>query len=155
MKAIRIVSPGSFCWNESCADYGQLDLGNLVKYGRTAKGTQRLKCKTCGHVFVENKGTIFYGCHHSQKTILDMLSLLAERNSLTSIHRVFGIKEETVMEWLRKAADHVQEVEDMLLTGYHLDRVQLDAMWGYVWHKGEKANISKRTTGALSGEAQQ
>lgn len=58
MKAIRIVSPGSFCWNESCADYGQLDLGNLVKYGRTAKGTQRLKCKTCSHVFVENKGTI-------------------------------------------------------------------------------------------------
>ena len=49
-------------------------------------------------MFVENKGTIFYGLHHSPKEILECLAMLAERNSLAAIHRIIkGIKEETVM----------------------------------------------------------
>jgi hypothetical protein len=82
------------------------------------------------------------------------MAMLAERNSLAAIHRIKGIKEETVMDWLRKAASHVEEVEAMLLANYHLNRVQLDAMWTYVGHKGEKADISKSLTEAASGEAQ-
>jgi len=126
----------------------------LVKYGRTAKGTPRLKCKTCGHVSVVNRGTIFCGRHHSPDTILDCLALLAERNSLASIHRTKGIKEETVIDWLREAANHAQEVEEIMQAKYKLVRVQLDAMWSYVGHKGEKVDISKSLIEAVSGEAQ-
>ena len=57
------------------------------------------------------------------------------------------------MEWLRKAANHVEDVEAVLLANYHLNRVQLDAMWTYVGHKGEKADISKNLIGEASGEA--
>jgi transposase-like protein len=128
--------------------------GNLVKYGRTAKGTPRLKCKTCRHVSVVNRGTIFCGRHHSPDTILDCLALLAERNSLASIHRTKGIKEETVIDWLREAANHAQEVEEIMQAKYKLVRVQLDAMWSYVGHKGEKVDISKSLIEAVSGEAQ-
>jgi len=138
MKGNRLVLPSSFCWNRDCPDYGLVNHENIVKYGRTAKGTQRWKCKTCGKVFVGNKGTVFYGLHHSPETILECLAMLAERNSLAAIHRIKGIKEETVIDWLRKAADHVEEIEAMLLANYHLTRVQLDAMWTYVGHKGEK-----------------
>jgi transposase-like protein len=60
MRANRLVLAGSFCWNKDCPDYGQPDHGNIVKYGRSKKGTQRLKCITCERVFVENKGTVFY-----------------------------------------------------------------------------------------------
>jgi transposase-like protein len=127
--------------------------GNIVKYGRTDKGTQRLKCKTCGIVRVENKGTVFYGKHHSPKEMLECLAMVAERNSLASIHRIKGIKEETVAAWLRAAANHVEEIESLLLANYPLTRVQLDAMWTYVGHKGEKADIPKRLIGAASGEA--
>ena len=67
MKADRLAIAGSFCWNESCPSYGKVDSGNIVRYGRTAKGTPRLKCKTCGRVFVENKGTVLYGLHHDLK----------------------------------------------------------------------------------------
>ena len=155
MKEIRLVSPGSFCWNRDCPDYGRLNHGNLVKYGRTAKGTPRLKCKTCGHVSVVNRGTIFCGRHHSPDTILDCLALLAERSSLASIHRTKGIKEATVIDWLREAANHAQEVEEIMQAKYKLVRVQLDAMWSYVGHKGEKVDISKSLIEAVSGEAQQ
>jgi len=120
---------------------GIADQGNIVKYGRTGKGTQRLKCTTCERVFVENKGTVFYGRHHSPKEILECLAMLAERNSLAAIHRVKGIKEETVMDWLREAALHVEEIETLLLANYHLSSVQINAMWAYVGHKGEKIAI--------------
>jgi hypothetical protein len=79
--------------------------------------------------------------------------MLAERNSLASIHRIKGIKEETVMDWLRKAANHVEEIEALLLANYPLTRVQLDAMWTYVAHKGEKADIPKDQIVGASGEA--
>ena len=154
MKANRLVLAGSFCWNRDCPDYGITDHGNIVKYGRTGKGTQLLKCTSCERVFVENKGTVFYGRHHSPKEILECLAMLAERNSLAAIHRVKGIKEETVMDWLREAANHVEEIEALLLANHHLTRVQLDAMWTYVGHKGEKADISKNLTEAASGAAQ-
>lgn len=154
MKANRLVLAGSFCWNRDCPDYSITDHGNIVKYGRTGKGTQRLKCTSCESVFVENKGTVFYGRHHSPKEILECLAMLAERNSLAAIHRVKGIKEETVMDWLREAANHVEEIEALLLSNHHLTRVQLDAMWTYVGHKGEKVDISKNLIEAPSGAAQ-
>jgi hypothetical protein len=63
-----------------------------------------------------------------------------------------GIKEETIVDWLCIAADHVEEIEALLLTNYPLTRVQLDAMWTYVGHKGEKAGVPKNQIGAASGE---
>jgi hypothetical protein len=78
--------------------------------------------------------------------------MLAERNSLAAIHRIKGIKEETVMDWLLEAANHVEEIEAILLTNYHLTRVQLDAMWTYVGHKGEKVVIRKNMIEEASGE---
>jgi len=79
--------------------------------------------------------------------------MLAERNSLAAIHRIKGIKEETVMDWLREAANHVGEIESLLLANYPLTRVQLDAMWTYVGHKGEKVVILKKMIAGASGEA--
>jgi len=152
MEHTRLVSPGSFCWNPDCPDYGKVNNGNIIKFGRTKKGTQRYRCKTCGKTFVETKGTMFYGRHHSQETILECLALLAERNSLAAIHRIKGIKEETVSAWLREAAKHVEQIEALLLANYRLKRAQLDALWTYVGHKGEKGGIQRKRNEVPSGE---
>ena len=110
MEQTHLVHPSAFCWNPSCTDYGQVNRGNIRRFGRTQAGTQRYQCRTCDSTFVETIGTVFYGRHHTQETILECLALLAERNSLAAIHRVKGIKEETVMDWLRLAADHVERI---------------------------------------------
>ncbi|MGC9397960.1 MAG: transposase [Anaerolineae bacterium] len=151
MEHPQLASPGSFCWNPDCPDYGKVDHGNIIKFGRTKKGTQRYQCKTCRKTHVETKGTIFYGRHHSQETILECLALLAERNSLAAIRRVKGIKEDTVLEWLREAAKHVEAIEALLLANYQLTRAQLDALWTYVGHKGKKGGTSKKMNAAPSG----
>ena len=92
-----------------------MDCGNIVKYVRTENGIQHLKCTTCERVCVENKGIVFYGKHHSPKEILECLVIVAERNSLASIHRIKGSKEETVIAWLREAANLVEEIEPTIL----------------------------------------
>ena len=141
MEQKCLASVGSFCWNKDCPDYSKVDKGNIVKFGRSKRGLQRYQCKTCKKTFVETKGTIFYGLQHDPQTILECLALLAERNSLAAIRRVKGIKEDTVARWIKRAARHVEELEALLLANYQLTRVQLDALWTYVGHKGGKKGI--------------
>ena len=55
------------------------------------------------------------------------------------------------MDWLREAANHIEEIEALLLSNYHLTRVQLDAMWTYVGHKGERVDVPKNPIEEASG----
>ncbi len=149
----NLVVPSSFCWNPTCSEYGKVNAGNIRKFGRTPAGTQRYQCKLCRQTFVETIGTVFYGRHQPQETIIECLALLAERNSLAAIHRTKGVKEETVIDWLRTAAAHVERIEALLLANYKLSRAQLDAMWTYVGNKGEKGAMPKPPSVAPSGAA--
>jgi transposase-like protein len=153
MEQTTLVHPSAFCWNRHCPDYGKLDLGNIRRFGRTQAGTQRYQCRTCHGTFVETIGTVFYGRHHCQEMIIECLALLAERNSLAAIHRVKGVKEETVVAWLHLAAQQVERIEAILLATYRLTRAQLDALWTYVGHKGEKGGARSRMIAAPSGAA--
>lgn len=81
--------------------------------------------------------------------------MLADRTSLAAIHRIKGVKEETVCEWLQRAAQHVEEIEAMLLANYPVKRAQLDALWTYVGHKGKKGGTAKRRPEALFGAVRQ
>ncbi len=79
--------------------------------------------------------------------------MLADRNSLVVLHRIKGVKEETVSEWLQRTAAHVEQIEAVLLANYHVSRAQLDALWTYVGHKGEKGGMRKKRHEALFGAA--
>ncbi len=65
----------------ACPDYAQVGHQNMHKFGRTDKGVQRYQCKTCKQTYAKTKGTVFHGCHHSQETILECLTMLADRTS--------------------------------------------------------------------------
>jgi len=153
MTQKRLASPGSFCWNEKCPDYGKVDHGNIRRYGKTKKGIQRYQCKSCKATFTETKGTIFYGCRTPQEKIFVCFAMLAEGNSLASIRRVTGFKDDTVLAWSRKTANHMEEIEELLLANYQLSCVQLDALWTFVLHKGEKGGAVKRRSEEASGVA--
>ena len=114
----RLVAPGSFCWRKGCQDYGKVNHGNIRRFGKTGKGVQRFQCKTCKGTFTESKGALFYRRHTPQETILDCLAMVVERNSLAAVHRMKGVKEETLLDWLREAAQHIEEIEALLLANY-------------------------------------
>jgi transposase-like protein len=150
MEEMQVAEIGSFCLNEACEDYQKVHHGNMIKYGKTDKGVRRYFCKTCRKSFTETKGTMFYRCRHTEEEIVECMSMLGDRNSLAAIHRIKGVKEETVAKWLEKAADHIKQFEH-IIRKKKLSRVQLDALWTYVWHKGEKGGSLKKLQEELFG----
>ena len=137
----KFARAGDFCPNEACPDYGKLQddqQQNLQKFGRTRQGVQRYRCKTCGKTFTETTGTIFFRKRTPEHEILETLALLAEGNRISSLSRVKGFKEDTILQWLREAAQHAEQLEEALLAEFQVKRGQLDALWAYVRNKGEK-----------------
>ena len=138
----QIAKSGDFCPNEACPDYQKLQSNqgkpNIIKAGKTRKGVQRFQCQTCGKYLVETTGTIFYRKRTPDDEILETLALLAEGNRISSLTRVKGYKEDTILSWLREAARHTEQLEDVLMKDYQIKRGQLDGLWAYVGNKGEK-----------------
>jgi len=137
----KFAKTGAFCSNEACRDYGELQRDqkqNIDKFGKTSKGVQRFRCRTCGKTFTATKGTIFYRKRTPEDEILETLALLAEGSRISSLSRVKGHKEDTILAWLREAAKHAEAIEATLMKDYKIKRGQLDALWAYVQNKGEK-----------------
>lgn len=137
----QLTQVGNFCPNEICSEYGKCQderQQNIIKFGQSKAGRQRYRCKSCGQTFTETKGTIFYRRRTSEEEILDTLALIAEGNRISSLVRVKGHKEDTIIDWIREAGQHAEEIEAVLLSDYELSRGQIDGLWAYVGHKGEK-----------------
>jgi len=151
----QIANVGDFCPNEACPDYGKLQekqsKRNIKKFGFTTKGVQRFQCCTCQRTFTATKGTIFYRRRTAPEAILETLALLAEGVRVSTLSRVKGHKEDTILDWLREAARHAAAVEAILLANYQLERGQLDALWSYVGNKGEKNSTLKQRPAVNSG----
>lgn len=137
----QFAKPGDFCPNGACTDYGKLQNGqqqNLEKFGYTRKGVQRYRCQTCRKTFTATTGTIFFRKRTPEHEILETLALLAEGSRISSLSRVKGFKEDTILAWLREAAQQADQIEAVLMKDFKIQRGQLDALWAYVGNKGEK-----------------
>jgi len=131
----ELAAVGDFCPNPECEDYGKIEAKTIIRYGKTREGRQRFQCKTCKQTFNERKGTMLYNRKTDEKDILECLVLLAEGTRISSISRAKGIKEDTVLSFLREAAHHAEQVEAILLNDYQISQVQIDGLWTYVGHK--------------------
>jgi transposase-like protein len=146
---------GDFCPNTACPDHGKPQSEhqqNIIKFGKTNAGRQRFKCKTCGNTFTETKGTIFYRRRTPEDEIIETLALIAEGSRISSLARVKGHKEDTIIAWIRDAAEHAEAIEEVLMSEYSIERGQLDGLWAYVQNKGKKKTIQRPTKPASSGD---
>ncbi len=138
----KLANPGDFCPNDECQSYGKLQKDqlrpNIVKYGKSKSGAQRYKCKICGKVFTETKGTIFYRKQTDKEDILKTIAQIAEGLRISSASRVMGHTEDTISQWLKEASHHAETVEQILLCDYKLEQAQIDGLWSYVKNKGSK-----------------
>ncbi|HEV2124560.1 MAG TPA: hypothetical protein VGW38_17540 [Chloroflexota bacterium] len=99
----ELVQVGGCCLNSDCPDYGRTGRGTIIRFGYCRQGRQRFRCKSCGKTFNENHGTLFHGKRTDEEQILETLALLAEGSRITSLSRVKGFKEDTILatpSWL-------------------------------------------------------
>jgi hypothetical protein len=66
--------------------------------------------------------------------------------------RAKGRKEGTIIDWIRTAGQHAEQVEEMWLAKHRIERGQLDGLWAYVRNKGEKTTTPKPTKPLSSGD---
>ena len=84
---------------------------HLVKYGRTAKGTQRYKCCSCQAIRTLEADTRYSQTMHDQ-----VIQAYQERGSFRGVARTFGVSHVTVMHWVKKSAD-ASPVQTKLTSG--------------------------------------
>jgi len=144
-----------FCPNKECSEHGKVQnpgQRNIIKYGFTRSGRQRYRCETCKKFFIETTGTIFYHRRTPDDEILKVLALIAEGSRISSLTRVTGHKEDTILEWLRAAGKHAEEIDAVLLSEYKINRGQIDGLWAFVENKGEKKAIQKQKKAVNFGD---
>ena len=91
-----------------------------IKDGRTAAGSQRYKCKKCGHRYTpaqKEKG-------YDEEIRLHALTLYLEGVSLRGVARILDVNHQSVANWVNEYANEFPEdLPDSLLETALLDGV--------------------------------
>ena len=101
---------GQCCPNPDCSHYTLMSRGNVSSIARylTASGKRRIfKCSKCEQSFSETRDTVFFDLKTTEERVMMALKMLLVKVDLSGISFVLGVKEETVLEWLRRAAEKV------------------------------------------------
>jgi transposase-like protein len=103
---------------------------------QTQSGQRRIfDCRMCGEQFSETRDTVFFDLRTPEEKVILVLKLLLCKVELTSLSFALGVTEETVLEWLRRAAEKAAEINHHLLREVSVTQVQLDEMWSFIARK--------------------
>ena len=129
---------GHPCPNPECTHYRRMQQGNVsaIATYRTQSGKRRIfRCHTCETPFAETRETVFFDLRTSEEKVMMALKMLLVRVDLAGIGFVLGVTEETVLAWLRRAAQQAETINHHLLRHLPVPQVQLDEMWNFIERK--------------------
>lgn len=129
---------GQPCPNPACRYYRLMNRGNVRAIATywTHSGRRRIfDCKRCGEQFSETRDTVFFDLRTPEETVILVLKLLLCKVELTSLSFALGVTEETILEWLRRAAEKAAEISQHLLREVNVTQVQLDELWSFIARK--------------------
>jgi len=145
---------GVACPNKACQMHGQVGKGNVVGNGtyRTESGqVRKFLCRSCGRTFSERSNTAFFNLRSEDKKMLQALKMVLRGMSLRGTAEILEVHLDTVRAWLRRAAEHSEEVNKVLLKEMKVSKVELDELWTFVQKKHFREWAAARMTGPGSG----
>src|SRR5882672_5488191 len=122
---------GQCCPNPDCSHYTLMSRGNVSSIASylTASGKRRIfKCSKCEQSFSETRDTVFFDLKTREEKVMMALKMILVKVDLSGISFVLGVKEETILEWLRRAAEKAAEINAALMKELSITQVQLDDM---------------------------
>src|SRR5262244_1712381 len=129
---------GQPCPNPDCSHYRLINRGNVSAIATylTQSGRRRIfRCGKCEGTFSETRDTVFFDLRTPEEKVMMALKMLLVKVALVDIGFVLGVTEETVLEWLRRAAQKAHEINAYLLRDLPVTQVQLDEMWSFIRRK--------------------
>ncbi len=89
-------------------------------------------CVQClWHDLLRDRGNHFHNLRRGVDTILRALAMLVEQGSIRGTVRAMRVKKKTVSRWLRRVAEHSEEVSQHLMGDQGLTQVQVDEVWSF------------------------
>ena len=129
---------GQPCPNPDCSHYRLMHRGNVsaISTYMTQSGKRRIFCcSKCARPFSETRDTVFFDLRTPEEKVMMALKRLLVKVALSDISFVLGVTEETVLAWLRRAAQKAHEINGHLLRDLPVTQVQLDELWGFIRRK--------------------
>jgi IS1 family transposase len=105
--------------------------------------------------FSETQETVFFDLRTPEATVMLALKMLLVTVSVTGIACVLGVTEATVLEWLQRAAQNAQELNEHLLRELPVTQVQLDEMWNFIERKHSRQADSAGESPDLAEDGRQ
>lgn len=142
------------CPNQKCIDFGQTGKGNIVGNGtyKTQSGhVRKFICRSCNTVFCERKGTAFYDLRTPEENIILAMKLIVKGMSLRGVAEVLEVKLDTVRRWLYLAAEHSEQINEVLMKDIKVSKIELDELWSFVKKKQFRQWRLKRQESVGSG----
>jgi len=129
---------GQPCPNPSCDHYKLMNRGNVKSIATypTQSGKRRIfQCTRCDEQFSETRDTVFFDLRTPEEKVMIVLKLMLCRVELTHISFAIGVTEETILDWLDRAAQKAEEINQHLLREVKVTQVELDELWSFVLRK--------------------
>src|SRR5215510_7741555 len=129
---------GQPCPNPACTHYRRMQQGNVSAIASylTQSGKRRIfRCHTRETPFAETRETGFFDLCPSAEKVMMARKMLLVRVDLAGIGFGLGVTEETVLAWLRRAAQQTEAINHHLLRHLPVTHVQLDEMWNFIARK--------------------
>ena len=110
----------------------------------TQSGKRRIfHCNNCETNFSETRDTVFFDLRTPEDKVTMALKMILVKVGLSGISFVLDVKEETLLDWLSRAANKAEEINKALLKDLPITEIQLDEMWSFVKRKVSKKAIDK------------
>lgn len=132
---------GQPCPNPDCSYHNLMHTGNVccIATYLTQSGKRRIfRCKHCQKRFSETRDTVFFDLRTPEEKVMMALKMLLVRVDLSGIAFVLEVTEETILEWLNRAAHKAKQINAHLLRELCVTEVQLDEMWNFIERKHSK-----------------
>jgi len=126
------------CPNESCLDHNIIGKGNVVgngTYQLYGKRIRRYLCRSCGKAFCDRTNTFYYGLHTNEEKVDLALKMSIRGMSIEGIADVLEVQPVTVSNWLARAAEQCEKVNEAKMKNLDLPKIEMDEMWVIVQKK--------------------
>ena len=128
----NLLKSSQYCDNESCECYNQPNAGN-IKINSRPKG--QVYCNRCGNRWVLTKGTMFFDLRTPIDKVIKVLLSLSRGMGLNNTCRQEDVTADSVLAWIKKAANHSNEFTLYMQQEMHLTQVQIDEFWSFIRKK--------------------
>jgi transposase-like protein len=124
-----------YCPNSACPDYQKTQDNqrerNIIRHGKTRKGTRRFRCKTCGKTFTETVNTIFYRRRKWYYRLMTRALLaILDDVPLPDVASELNIYPPVLLGLVHKAVQQDREkISEILRDEYEFSAQMVDGFW--------------------------